>query len=72
VDDDAAVRRSLTRLLCSVGWNAEAFSSADDLLERAPITGPGCVLLDVQMPGMNGLELQARMSEPVSPCRWFF
>ena len=63
VDDDAAVRRSLTRLLCSVGWNAEAFASADDLLERAPITGPGCVLLDVQMPGMNGLELQARMSE---------
>jgi FixJ family two-component response regulator len=63
VDDDAAVRRSLTRLLCSVGWNAEAFASADDLLERAPITGPGCVLLDVQMPGMNGLELQERMSE---------
>ena len=63
VDDDAAVRRSLTRLLCSVGWNAEAFASADDLLERAPITGAGCVLLDVQMPGMNGLELQDRMSE---------
>jgi len=40
VDDDAAVRRSLTRLLCSVGWNAEAFASADDLLERAPLTGP--------------------------------
>ena len=63
VDDDAAVRRSLTRLLCSVGWNAEAFASADDLLERAPITGPGCLLLDVQMPGMTGIELQARMAE---------
>ena len=61
VDDDAAVRRSLMRLLRSAGWNAEAFASADDLLERTPITGPGCVLLDVHMPGMNGLELQERM-----------
>jgi FixJ family two-component response regulator len=61
VDDDAAVRRSLMRLLRSAGWNAEAFASAGDLLERAPITGPGCVLLDVNMPGMNGLELQERM-----------
>jgi FixJ family two-component response regulator len=63
VDDDAAVRRSLTRLLRSAGWNTEAFSSADDLLERAPAGEPGCVLLDVQMPGMNGLELHARMAE---------
>jgi FixJ family two-component response regulator len=67
VDDDAAVRRSLTRLLRSAGWNAEAFASADDFLERAPITGPGCVLLDVNMPGMTGLELQARMSEAGIP-----
>ena len=63
VDDDAAVRRSLTRLLCSAGWNAEAFASAGDLLARAPISGPGCVLLDVNMPGMSGLELQERMAD---------
>lgn len=63
VDDDEAVRRSLKRLLRSAGWNAEAFATAGDLLERTPITGPGCVLLDVNMPGMNGLELQARMSD---------
>lgn len=67
VDDDAAVRRSLTRLLRSAGWNAEAFASAADFLERAPITGPGCVLLDVNMPGMSGLELQARMAEAGIP-----
>jgi FixJ family two-component response regulator len=63
VDDDAAVRRSLVRLLRSAGWNAEAFAAAGDLLEQAPFTGAGCVLLDVQMPGMNGLELQERMVE---------
>lgn len=62
VDDDAAVRRSLTRLLRSAGWDAEAFASAGDFLEMATITGPGCVLLDVNMPGMNGLELQDRMA----------
>jgi FixJ family two-component response regulator len=62
VDDDAAVRRSLTRLLRSAGWNAEAFASAGEFLERAPASGPGCVLLDVQMPDMNGLELQERLS----------
>lgn len=62
VDDDASVRRSLTRLLRSAGWNAEAFASAGDLLERAPHAGPGCVLLDINMPGMNGLELQDRMT----------
>ena len=63
VDDDDAVRRSLTRLLRSAGWNAEVFASAGDLLERAPISGPGCVLLDVHMPGMSGIELQDRMAE---------
>lgn len=63
VDDDAAVRHSLTRLLGSAGWATEAFASAGDFLERAPITASGCVLLDVNMPGMTGLELQARMAE---------
>lgn len=63
VDDDAAVRRSVVRLLRSAGWGCEAFASATELLERAPIAGSGCVLLDFQMPGMSGLELQARLSE---------
>src|SRR5512143_2762293 len=63
VDDDAAVRRSLARLLRSMGMNVEAFASAGDFLARAPADGPGCALLDVQMPGMNGLELHARMAD---------
>ena len=62
VDDDVAVRQSLVRLLRSTGWCAESFASAGDFLARAPLTGPGCVLLDVQMPGMNGLELHERMT----------
>lgn len=63
VDDDAAVRLSLMRLLRSTGWNAEAFASGVEFLERAPLSESGCVLLDVQMPGMNGLELHERMAE---------
>jgi FixJ family two-component response regulator len=63
VDDDASVRRGLTRLLRAMGLGVEAFDSADSFLARAPLDGPGCVLLDVQMPGMGGLELQARMAQ---------
>lgn len=63
VDDDDAVRRSMTRLLRAAGCTAETFASAEELLARAPLSGPGCILLDVQMPGMNGLDLFERMSE---------
>jgi FixJ family two-component response regulator len=63
VDDDDAVRRSMTRLLRAAGCKAETFASAEELLARAPISGPGCILLDVQMPGMSGIELFERLSE---------
>jgi len=62
VDDDEAMRLSLARLLRSADWNVETFASASKFLERAPLTGRGCILLDVKMPGMNGLELHESMS----------
>ena len=63
VDDDKAVCRSLERLIRSAGWIVEAFASAREFLERAPSAGTGCVLLDVQMPGIAGPELHDRMLE---------
>jgi FixJ family two-component response regulator len=63
VDDDKAMRLSLARLLRSADWNVETFASGSEFLERAPITGRGCILLDVKMPGMNGLELHESMSD---------
>ena len=62
VDDDEAMRLSLARLLRSADWNVETFASGNKFLERAPLTGRGCILLDVKMPGMDGLELHESMS----------
>jgi FixJ family two-component response regulator len=61
VDDDDSVRRSLARLITSGGWKAEVFSSGADILQRRPLVGPGCILLDYQMPEMTGLELQQHL-----------
>jgi FixJ family two-component response regulator len=62
VDDDDAVRKSLTRLLRAAGWNVETFASATAFLERGTFSGVGCVLLDLNLPDVNGIELQAHMS----------
>jgi two-component system, LuxR family, response regulator FixJ len=58
VDDDAAMRRSLTYLFDSAGWRVQAFESAHDFLGRYDGHVPGCLVLDVRMPLMSGLELQ--------------
>jgi FixJ family two-component response regulator len=61
VDDDPSVRKSVTRLLASSGYVVEAFASAREFLARAPHPGPCCLVLDVRMPGLTGLELQERL-----------
>lgn len=58
VDDDASVRRSLARLVKTAGYDAEAFGSVRDFLARPPHDGPCCLVLDVRMPGLSGLDLQ--------------
>lgn len=61
VDDDASVRRSLQRLIASRGWEVIPASSCFEFLEIEPKATPACLLLDFQMPGMTGLELQQTM-----------
>jgi FixJ family two-component response regulator len=60
VDDDASVRKSLELLLDSAGWHAETFASAQEFLRSSPGTGPSCLVLDVSLPEIDGLELQKR------------
>ena len=62
VDDDASVRRSLERLLRSLGFAVETFASALAFLSRDPGVGPACLVLDVWMPGLNGLALQDELA----------
>jgi FixJ family two-component response regulator len=58
VDDDASVRKSLARLVKAAGYGAETFASVRDFLIRRPFDGPCCLVLDVRMPGLTGLDLQ--------------
>ncbi|WP_288479063.1 response regulator transcription factor [uncultured Pseudomonas sp.] len=61
VDDDASVRAAVEDLLASVGLDTRSYASAVDFLERARLDAPGCLVLDVRMPGMNGLDLQQEL-----------
>jgi FixJ family two-component response regulator len=58
VDDDASVRKGLGRLLRSANYVCEVFDSASAFLERPPHPGPSCLIVDVRMPGLNGMDLQ--------------
>ena len=68
VDDDALVLRSLGRLLRSAGFAVRTFPSSQDFLSQARNGEPGCLVLDLTMPNMNGLELQAQLTRLGNDC----
>jgi FixJ family two-component response regulator len=62
VDDDASIRKSLKRLLTAAGYAVEAFASAREFLASERLPAPGCLILDVRMPELTGLELQKALA----------
>lgn len=62
VDDDVSVRESLELLIQNEGWKAETFASAQEFLDRPRASVPSCLLLDISLPGLNGLDLQKRVA----------
>ena len=67
VDDDAAVAEALCELLASLGWRAVSFSSAGEYLAYPAPDLPACLVLDVELPDINGLEVQRRLSHGIHP-----
>jgi len=63
VDDDEEVRKSLGKLIETVGFNVRTFASGQEFLESSDFSSPGCLVLDVRMPGMSGLKLQNKLAE---------
>jgi len=63
VDDDVSVRESLEALIGTAGWRAETFASAADFLDNSPVTSPSCLVLDVSLPGLSGLDLQKKLGD---------
>ena len=62
IDDDISMLKAIGRLLESEDYSVELFTGAREFLARAPHTGPSCVILDLNMPGLNGLELQEALA----------
>jgi FixJ family two-component response regulator len=62
VDDDVSVRESLELLISSAGWQPETFASAQEFLARPRVLAPSCLVLDVALPDLNGLDLQKRVA----------
>ena len=61
VDDDESIRRALKRLLRSMGYHAVTFDSAEEFMEATSCRGEGCLVLDIRLPGMTGLDLQEKL-----------
>lgn len=66
VDDDISVRESLETLISFEGWRPEAFASAEEFLARAKAVGPQCLILDVSLPDLSGLDLQRLVADRVA------
>jgi len=62
VDDDISVRESLEMLIRCEGWEPETYASAQEFLRRPRVLVPSCLVLDISLPGVNGLELQKRVA----------
>ncbi len=62
VDDDVSVRESLELLIRCAGWRPETFASAQEFLARPRVLAASCLVLDVSLPGLNGLDLQKRVA----------
>lgn len=67
VDDDLSHLTSMARLLHASGFSAQTFSSATDFLGQRPMDAPGCIVVDLQMPGMTGIELQEALAKSGNP-----
>jgi FixJ family two-component response regulator len=65
VDDDISVRESLELLIRSTGWQPELFASAQEFLAHPRVLAPSCLVLDVRLPDLNGLELQKRIADRI-------
>jgi FixJ family two-component response regulator len=63
IDDDIDMRAAVQRLLRSVGLDAESFATPQEFFRRQPADGPSCLLLDVRLPGMSGLDVQRKLIE---------
>jgi FixJ family two-component response regulator len=72
VDDDEALRTALQRLLKSAGFSVRSFASAEDFLDCGQQHQTGCLITDIRMPGMSGLDLQARLNAEHCPIPTIF
>jgi FixJ family two-component response regulator len=62
VDDDPSVRKALKRFVASAGYSVETYASAQEFLSSVSVFAEGCIILDLRMPGLNGLGLQAQLA----------